>query len=144
MTRHKIRIVTLIVAILSCGALVFGAGANRQPHVTVLVQKSINPPQRTEISVLRIQLAPGASAAPHIHPEPTFGYVLDGELQFQVEGGLLTVYHAGQTFYEPPNAVHLGSRNPSNTAPVTFLAFFVGQQGKPVKIPALGMPGRAR
>jgi quercetin dioxygenase-like cupin family protein len=52
-------------------------------------------------------------------------YVLDGELESQVEGQPLKVYKKGDTFYEPARGVHAVSRNPSKTEPVRFLAVFL-------------------
>ena len=43
----------------------------------------------------------------------------------QVEGEPPNVYKAGDSFYEPPGAHHLYSRNASTTEPASLLAAFV-------------------
>ena len=51
--------------------------------------------------------------------------MLSGTIESQVEGEPPNVYKAGDSFYEPPGAHHLYSRNPSKTEPASLLAVFV-------------------
>jgi len=81
-----------------------------------------------------VTFAPGEVSTPHRHPNPTFGYVLEGDLESTFDGH---VYHykAGDAFYERPNGLHSGTRNMSKDKPAKLLAFVVGDKGKPVLIP---------
>lgn len=87
-----------------------------------------------EVRMIIVNFAPGEISTPHRHPNPTFGYVLEGELESTFDGH---VYHykAGDAFYERPNGLHSGTRNMSKDKPAKLLAFVVGDKGKPVLIP---------
>jgi quercetin dioxygenase-like cupin family protein len=73
-------------------------------------------------STLEVTFEPGASSAPHRHPGPVFGYVLEGELDFQAGDGPVKRLKAGDTFYEPTLILHAVSRNPSATKRTRVLA----------------------
>jgi quercetin dioxygenase-like cupin family protein len=92
-----------------------------------------------EIILLKATFAPGDSTPPHHHPGVLVGYVLTGELEFQLEGGPLQRLIAGDRFYEPPESTHIVSRNPGETT-TEVLAFVVRETGAPVMIP-LQRPG---
>jgi quercetin dioxygenase-like cupin family protein len=59
-----------------------------------------------------VTFAPGAGSAPHRHPGPVFGYVLEGEFETKVGDTPARTLKAGDTFYEPTMALHAVSRNP--------------------------------
>lgn len=88
-----------------------------------------------EIVLLSVKFAPGTSSAPHRHPGFLVGYVLAGELEFQLEGQPPQHFRPGDSFYEPLGAVHLVSRNPGNE-PTEVLVFTVQPKGQPVVLPA--------
>lgn len=85
--------------------------------------------------ILTVEYGPGYEAGSHTHPGSLYGYVLEGSFTTEVDGQPLTTYSKGQTFYEPPGAVHRVSRNASATAPLKLLIFIVGEEGKPVASP---------
>jgi quercetin dioxygenase-like cupin family protein len=92
-----------------------------------------------QMTVLDLQSGPGAASPPHRHPGQVFVYVLDGELESQVDGQPLKTYRKGEMFYEPPGGVHRVSRNPSKTQPNRFLAFMIVPKGeKKLAIPVDG------
>lgn len=70
--------------------------------------------QPTTATTFEVTFAPGASSTPHRHPGPIFGYVAEGEFEFQTGEGPLQRLKAGDTFYEPTMALHAVSRNPSD------------------------------
>jgi quercetin dioxygenase-like cupin family protein len=78
-----------------------------------------------KITLVEVTKAPGEAGAPHRHPGPVVGYVLEGELEWQIEGQLLKTFHRGDVFYEPAGVLHAVSRNPSKTRPTHFLAFML-------------------
>ncbi|WPU90929.1 cupin domain-containing protein [Mucilaginibacter sabulilitoris] len=87
-----------------------------------------------EVKVVIVEFAPGETSTAHRHPIPTFGYVLEGELESTFDG---KVYHykTGEAFYERPNGLHSGTRNMSKDKPAKLVAFFVGDKGKPFLVP---------
>jgi len=93
---------------------------------------------------VEVKYPPGAASAPHTHPCAVVAYVLEGAIRTQVKGESEAVYHAGQTFYEPPNGVHQVSANASTTEPARLLALFTcdheAQLSVPVRDSAAGAP----
>jgi quercetin dioxygenase-like cupin family protein len=83
---------------------------------------------------MRIRLTerdPGNGSAPHRHPCcHTFGYVLEGTYEFKVDNEPVRQLKAGEVFYEPPNALHAVSRNPSATEKVKYLVIQVADPSK--------------
>ena len=85
---------------------------------------------RWEVTVLDLTFPPGISSSKHVHSGFVLGYVLEGELRFQVEGEQERVLSAGEVFFEPPGAVQLTSASASATKPARILALAFGQKGK--------------
>ena len=88
-----------------------------------------------KMTALEITYAPGQVDRAHRHLGFVFGYVLEGDLRFKVDGGEETVYHAGQMFYEKPGSVHCVSANASTTKPVRFLAMVFVDKTQPLTEP---------
>jgi quercetin dioxygenase-like cupin family protein len=88
-----------------------------------------------KMTALEITYAPGQVDRAHRHPGFVFGYVLEGELRFKVDGGEETTYHAGQMFYEKPGSVHRVSANASASKPCRFLAMVFADKTQPLTKP---------
>jgi quercetin dioxygenase-like cupin family protein len=76
-------------------------------------------------TTIEVTFEPGVAGAPHRHPGPIYGYVIEGEFEFAVNGEKPRLLKAGDTFYEPAMALHSTSRNPSATAKTRVLAVMV-------------------
>ena len=89
-----------------------------------------------EVRVLVVERGPGTASPPHRHPgHHTFGYVMEGTYEFAIDRREPRVLKAGDTFYEPPSAVHSTSRNPSTDQRVKLLVFMVADQKNPTTVP---------
>jgi quercetin dioxygenase-like cupin family protein len=89
-----------------------------------------------EVRMLLVERAPASASPPHRHPgHHTFGYVLEGTYEFAIDRGQPRLLKAGDTFYEPPTAVHSTSRNPSPDQRVKLLVFMVADQKNPTTVP---------
>ena len=100
----------------------------------VLTQAMSDIAREMRISVT--ERAPGNASSPHRHPgHHTFGYVLEGTYEVQVDDGPVRQLRAGQSFYEPPGSLHAISRNPSPDRPVKYLVIQVGDPTKPRTVP---------
>ncbi len=89
-----------------------------------------------EVRVLVVERAPGTASPPHRHPgHHTFGYVMEGTYEFAIDRREPRLLKAGDTFYEPPSAVHSTSRNPSADQRVKLLVFMVADQKNPTTVP---------
>ncbi|MCF6389884.1 cupin domain-containing protein [Mycobacterium sp. MBM] len=71
-----------------------------------------------------IEWGPGdPGAPPHRHPGgPCFGYVLEGEMLFELEGEAPRVIKAGEAFWEPGgDVIHYSDANFRDDVPLRFL-----------------------
>jgi len=91
---------------------------------------------KLKATVLEVSYPPGGASSAHRHPCPVIGYILEGRYRTQVEGGPVTIYQRGDSFYEPANGVHQVSANASTTEPVRFLAYFLCDSDAPLSAPA--------
>ena len=135
--------VAAVAAVLSAvgtwGATTFVAtSAAQQAPATpgqLLTQPLSDLPGR-EVRINMLDREPGASSARHRHPgHHTFGYVVEGSYEFAINGEPARMLKAGDTFYEPPTAVHSTSRNPSTSQRAKILVFMVAEQKNPSTVP---------
>jgi quercetin dioxygenase-like cupin family protein len=61
--------------------------------------------------------------------------VLEGAYEFAINGEPSRILKAGDTFYEPPTAIHTTSRNPSTNTRTKILIFMVADQKNPSTVP---------
>jgi quercetin dioxygenase-like cupin family protein len=104
-------------------------GLNR----TDLQQRDLSVPGR-EVVQNRVDIAPEAPPLKHKHPGEEIIYVLEGLLEYQVEGEPPTTVKAGEVFFVPAETIHavknVGSGNASELA-----TYFV-EKGKPLVVSA--------
>jgi quercetin dioxygenase-like cupin family protein len=92
--------------------------------------------KESKATVVEVTLEPGQESAPHRHPGPVFGYVLEGEYEWAINDQPAKKLKAGDTFYEPTMALHRVSRNPSDKARARILAtLLVPRDAKEISIP---------
>jgi quercetin dioxygenase-like cupin family protein len=82
-----------------------------------------------EVTALRLEIGPGGETGRHMHPYPTFVYVLEGAIEVEVDGGRVHTYKAGDSFLEVVNTWHNGKNK--GTTPARTLVVFAGVHGKP-------------
>src|ERR687887_360792 len=58
--------------------------------VTTLLRQVLPGKEDDEATMVTVEYAPGAGSDPHRHPGPVFGYILEGSIEFQIEGSPLT------------------------------------------------------
>jgi quercetin dioxygenase-like cupin family protein len=83
-------------------------------------------PSPDGLSVQAIRVTHGT----HRHPAGAYVYVIDRSVEFVVGDGDPIVLKAGESFYEPPGALHSVSRNASGNVPASLIAFFVLGDGE--------------
>lgn len=70
---------------------------------------------------------------PHRHSGPAFGYVLEGEMLFELEGEAPRVVKAGETFWEPGgDVIHYSDGNARDDVKVRFLVTMLCAPGQPM------------
>lgn len=99
----------------------------RKPLLTAI----LDPAKTTSrIEVKEIEFKPGQATGLHLHPGPVTGYIAKGTVRFQVEGQPVVILKAGDAFFEPPNIRILHFDNVSTTEPMTFIAFYLLDEGE--------------
>ena len=73
-------------------------------------------------TTVEVTLGPGESDAPHRHPGPAFGYVLEGEYEWAIDDNPAKILKVGDVFYEPTGCLHRVSKNPSKKGKTRLLA----------------------
>jgi quercetin dioxygenase-like cupin family protein len=97
----------------------------------ILLQPLADLPDR-EVRMILLDREAGSSSPAHRHPgHHTFGYVIEGTFEFAIDGQPARVLKAGDTFYEPPGALHSTSRNPSPDQRMKIIVFMVADQKNP-------------
>src|SRR6266550_15204 len=116
---------SLGVAMLITGSVAQQAGTKRTP----LQQHDLSAPGREVIQV-RVDFDPGYVAPRHTHPGEEMIYVIEGTLQYQIEGQPDATVKPGDVLFVPAGAIHsmknIGSGNGAE------LATYVVEKGKPL------------
>lgn len=132
------------ISALGAGMLVRGAGGRQKATGEEIDRDAVSQRmpemdgKNLTATLVEVIYPPGIGSEPHSHPCPVIGYVAEGTIESQVKGQPVGTFTAGQTFYEPPNGVHLVSRNPSKTKPAKLLAYFLCDHAGPLSGPAPG------
>ena len=93
--------------------------------------------ERPEITVMKVEIKPGAETGWHSHPVPLYAYVLEGDLTVEVKGGKTYQFSAGDAIVEFVNIPHNGKN--FGATPVVLIAFYTGEIGTPntVMVPSV-------
>jgi len=99
------------------------------------VIQSVKPPHipdGADAMTAIIEWGPGDKGAPpYRHPGgPCFGYVLEGEMLFELEGEAPRVIKAGEAFWEPGgDVIHYSDGNNRDDIPLRFLVTMLCKPG---------------
>jgi quercetin dioxygenase-like cupin family protein len=125
---------TLIVGI---GMLIVGSGLARGvaqsqqtgSKRTDLQRRDLSVPGR-EVVQVRVDFDPGYVSPKHTHPGEEIIYVLEGTLEYQIEGQPTATVKPGGVLFVPAGAVHwatnVGSENGAE------IATYIVEKGKPL------------
>lgn len=86
------------------------------------------PAGQAEVTGMLIEIAPGGETGWHLHPVPSFGMVLEGELEVTLKDGRKNSLKTGDALAEVVNTAHNG-RN-VGTKPVKLVVFYAGSKGQ--------------
>src|SRR5215813_533231 len=96
---------------------------------TDLQQHDLSVPGRETIQN-RVEIFPEAQAIRHFHFGEEIIYVIDGSLEYEIEGQGTRTVSAGEALMVPAETVH--SVTCAGDAPGTELATYVVEKGKPL------------
>ena len=107
------------------------SGAQQAPGITRidLQQHDLSVPGR-EVIQNRVEITPEAPPFKHFHYGEEIIYVLEGELEYQIQGEPTRTVKAGEALMVPAKAVH-AVRNIGGGAGAE-LATFIVEKGKPL------------
>jgi quercetin dioxygenase-like cupin family protein len=108
-----------------------GAGQEQVPGITRvdLQQHDLSAPGR-EVVQDRVEIGPEAPLFKHFHPGEEIIYVLEGELEYQIEGESPRTVRAGEALMVPAERVHAVRNAGGGNA--AELATYVVEKGKPL------------
>ena len=78
----------------------------------------------------RVDIAPGVTAPWHAHPGEEIIYVLEGSLEYQLEGRQPRIYEPGEVLFVPAGVPHKATNVGTDNG--AELATYVVQKGKPL------------
>jgi quercetin dioxygenase-like cupin family protein len=85
-----------------------------------------------EVVIIRFEISPGYVGDKHMHPGPTYVYVLEGELKVKMEGETKT-FKAGEV-YAMGTGQPVTGMNPDSTEDLEILVFQIRDIDKPTHI----------
>jgi quercetin dioxygenase-like cupin family protein len=125
--------------IMAAVALIVGSGL--APHVAQAQQPGIRRTelQRHDLSVpgrevvqVRVDFDPGVAFGRHRHPGEEIVNVLEGSLEYQVEGKAPVTLEAGDVLFIPAGAIHAAKNVGRGNG--AELATYVVEKGKPLVV----------
>src|SRR5258705_11898492 len=133
MSNHLIKTIRVAAtaALLAANVLALPA-AQAQPSGikrTDLQRHDLSVPGREAVQV-RVDLAPGVAFGKHTHPGEEIIYVLEGALEYDIEGKPPVTLKAGDVLFIPAGTIHAAKNVGSNTA--SELATYVVEKSKPL------------
>ncbi|QFI69532.1 cupin domain-containing protein [Sinorhizobium alkalisoli] len=127
--------------IMAAALLIVGSGLALQAaraqqagiQRTDLVQHDLGTPGREAIQV-RVDFEPGAVSIKHSHPGEEVAYVLEGSLEYRLEGRAPVTLHAGEALFIPDGVAHVAKNVGSGKA--SELATYIVEKDTPLVVPA--------
>ena len=92
----------------------------------------VYPEGKPEITGMLIEIAPGGETGWHLHPVPSFGMVLEGELEVQLKNGAVKRLKPGEALAEVVNTLHNGRT--IGSVPVKIVVFYAGTVGQKLSV----------
>jgi len=128
----QLSLVLIAVAVLIVGTgLALHVAPAQQPGTrrTDLMRHDLSTPGREVIQVL-VEFAPGVVASRHSHPGEEIVYVVEGLLEYQLDGKPPVTLEAGEVLFIPAGGVH-AVRNVGGGKGAE-LATYIVEKGKPL------------
>lgn len=96
---------------------------------TDLQRHDLSSPGR-EVVQVRVDFAPGTAFGRHTHPGEEIVYVIEGVLQYEVEGKPPVTLEAGEVLFIPAGTIHAAKNVGSGNG--AELATYIVEKGKPL------------
>jgi quercetin dioxygenase-like cupin family protein len=129
---RMIRIMAVAVLIVGSGLALHVARA-QQPGIkrTDLQRHDLSVPGREAVQA-RVDFAPGVAFGKHSHPGEEIAYVLEGSLEYTLDGKPPVTLKAGEALFIPAGTVHAAKNVGCGNA--AELATYIVEKGKPLVV----------
>lgn len=129
--RKTTRYVLMLTTLIGTAAFAPPAALAQQDGIkrTDLQRHDLSVPGREAIQV-RVNINPGKAFPKHTHFGEEIIYVLEGTLEYEIEGKPPVTLKAGDVLFIPAGTVHAAKNN--GTVPAAELATYVVEKGKPL------------
>jgi quercetin dioxygenase-like cupin family protein len=119
--------------LIAVSGLALSVAQSQQPGIkrTDLLRHELSVPGREAIQV-RVDFAPGVAFPAHSHPGEEIAYVIEGELEYRLEGRPPVTLKAGEALFIPAGAVHAARNVGSVNA--AELATYLVEKDKPLVV----------
>ena len=124
----------MMVAVLIAGSgLALHVTQAQQPGIkrTDALRHDLGVPGREVIQV-RVDFDPGVAFGKHSHPGAEVAYVLEGTLEYQLEGEPPVTLKAGEALFIPAGTIHAAKN--VGTGNAAELATYIVEKGKPLVV----------
>ena len=124
------RIIAVAVLVVGSG-LALNVARSQQPGVerTDLLRHDLGVSGR-EVVQVRVDFAPGVRFPPHSHPGEEIAYVIEGLLEYRLEGKPPVTLKAGEALFIPAGTIHAAKNVGGGNA--AELATYIVEKGKPL------------
>ncbi|MCK3778135.1 cupin domain-containing protein [Ensifer sesbaniae] len=99
---------------------------------TDLIKNEISVPGHEAVQV-RVDIEPGTTSIKHSHPGEEIAYVLEGSLEYQLEGRAPVTLQAGQALFIPAGVAHVAKN--VGTTKASELATYIVTKDAPLLVP---------
>jgi quercetin dioxygenase-like cupin family protein len=134
---HIAALTVVVVICLPCtGAEQERSSGNETSHKppNVLFSAPLQDVPGKQLVVVALEIKPSANHAsvPHRHPGSVYVYVTRGTARLGIEGQPVKVVHTGESFFEPPGALHTVAESASETESAAAIAVMIVPDGAPL------------
>ena len=132
-TTMKTTLIMAVALLIVASGLALHMTRAQQPGTkrTDLQRHDLSAPGR-EVVQVRVDFDPGYVAPKHTHPGEEVVYVLEGTLEYQIEGKPPVTLKVGDVLFIPAGTIHTAKN--VGTGSGAELATYVVEKGKPVVV----------
>lgn len=127
----KMARMTAVAALIVGSGMALHVALAQQPGIkrTDLQRHDLSIPGREAIQSI-VEIAPGLTVPKHTHPGEEIIYVLEGSLEYEVEGKSPVTLKAGEVLFIPAGVIH--SATNVGTGKGAELSTYIVEKGKPL------------
>lgn len=127
----KMTRIMAVAAVIVASGLALDAAQPLGIKRTDLLRNDLSVPGR-EVVQVRVDFAPGVVFGKHSHPGEEIAHVLEGSLEYQLEGKPPVTLKAGEALFIPAGTIHAAKNVGKGNG--AELATYIVEKGKPLVV----------